>query len=91
PPFLLFSSVCSQVSDEEYFQTVACSPGVPGHIKVHNDNLRFVNWWDDDASPSIITDGRAVAAANSGALFGRKFSADTVGGREGLSWVQRYL
>ncbi|CAN0531628.1 unnamed protein product, partial [Ectocarpus sp. 8 AP-2014] len=65
-------------SDEEFFQTVACNPFFPHDaLRVHNDNLRFVNWWGDQASPAIVPTFRAVAAANSGALFGRKFSSST--------------
>ncbi|CAN0351213.1 unnamed protein product, partial [Ectocarpus sp. 12 AP-2014] len=80
------------VSDEEFFQTVACNPFFPHDtLRVHNDNLRFVNWWGDQASPAIVPPFRAVAAANSGALFGRKFSSSTEEGRDGVRWVESYL
>lgn len=34
---------------------------------------------------------RAVAAANSGAMFGRKFSSSTDEGRDGIRWIESYL
>ncbi|CAM9828579.1 unnamed protein product [Ectocarpus sp. 6 AP-2014] len=89
---LLTYSSGMMVSDEEFFQTVACNPFFPyDTLRVHNDNLRFVNWWGDQASPAIVPTFRAVAAANSGALFGRKFSSSTEEGRDGVRWVESYL
>lgn len=80
------------MSDEEFFQTVACNPFFPHDtLRTHNDNLRFVNWWGDQASPAIVPPFRAVAAANSGALFGRKFSSSTEEGRDGIRWIESYL
>ncbi|CAM9160175.1 unnamed protein product [Scytosiphon promiscuus] len=80
------------VSDEEFFQTVACNPHFPHDtLRTHNDNLRFVNWWGDQASPAIVPPFRAVAAANSGAMFGRKFSSSTDEGRDGIRWIESYL
>lgn len=86
-PRLLF-----QVSDEEFFQTIACNPHFPHDtLRTHNDNLRFVNWWGDQASPAVVPPFRAVAAANSGSLFGRKFSSSTFEGRDGIRWLESYL
>eukprot|EP00903_Cladosiphon_okamuranus_P005503 g5484.t1 len=80
------------VSDEEFFQTVACNPYFPHDtLRTHNDNLRFVNWWGDQASPAVVPPFRAVAAANSGSLFGRKFSSSTDEGRDGIRWLENYL
>lgn len=80
------------MSDEEFFQTVACNPHFPSQtLKTHDDNLRFVNWWGDSASPSVITPERAVAAANSGAILGRKFATKTQEGKDGVSWIEAYL
>ena len=82
----------SQVSDEEFFQTVACNPHFPrDRMRTHNDNLRFVNWWGNQPSPAVVPPFRAVAAANSGAIFGRKFSSETPEGRDGIRWVEEYL
>lgn len=81
----------AQVSDEEFFQTLACSPLFPRSMPIHDDSLRFVNWWGGGASPAVIPRFRAVAAANSGALFGRKFSSASKEGKEGMEWVQAYL
>ncbi|CAN0329226.1 unnamed protein product, partial [Laminaria digitata] len=80
------------VSDEEFFQTVACNPTFPHDtLRTHDDNLRFVNWWGDQASPAVLPPFRAVAAANSGAMFGRKFSSRTQEGRDGIRWIEQYL
>lgn len=92
PTSLPSPPITRKVSDEEFFQTVACNPHFPHHtMRTHNDNLRFVNWWGDQASPSIVPPFRAVAAANSGAMFGRKFSSSTDEGRDGIRWIESYL
>lgn len=71
---------------------MACNPFFPHDtLRTHNDNLRFVNWWGDQASPVIVPPFRAVAAANSGSLFGRKFSSSTDEGRDGIRWLESYL
>lgn len=71
---------------------MACNPHFPSqYLKTHNDNLRFVNWWGGGASPAIVTPERAVAAANSGAMFGRKFSVNTPEGKNGVRWIANYL
>lgn len=71
---------------------MACNPHFPrDKLRTHNDNLRFVNWWGNAASPEVVPPFRAVAAANSGAILGRKFSAATQEGKEGIRWVENYL
>jgi hypothetical protein len=59
------------VPDEMLFQTVVMNS--PFHSRVSQDDLRFIDWSDDDDSPAILTSDRFDELMASGELFARKF------------------
>lgn len=59
------------VPDEMLFQTVVMNS--PFHSRVSQDDLRFIDWSDNDDSPSILTSDRFGELMVSGELFARKF------------------
>lgn len=59
------------VPDEMLFQTVVMNS--PFRSRVSRDDLRFIDWSDDDDSPAILTSDRFDELMASGKLFARKF------------------
>lgn len=62
------------VPDEMLFQTVAMNS--PWRNAVVNDDLRFIDWSDDEGSPTILTSDRFDELMASSKLFARKFDPD---------------
>eukprot|EP00611_Tribonema_gayanum_P013757 TRINITY_DN24977_c0_g1_i1.p1 TRINITY_DN24977_c0_g1~~TRINITY_DN24977_c0_g1_i1.p1 ORF type:complete len:372 (-),score=31.25 TRINITY_DN24977_c0_g1_i1:34-1149(-) len=62
------------ISDELFFQTVACHPKLPASFHIINDSLRFIRWPPKSRGhPATIDDVLLEEALASGALFARKF------------------
>lgn len=59
------------IPDEMFFQTIVMNS--PWRDAVVNDNLRFIDWSNDDDSPAILTSDRFDELMASGKPFARKF------------------
>lgn len=71
----------SYISDELFWQTVACHPKLPPSFRIINDSLRFIRWPPKARGHPATMDVRLLQdALASGALFARKFDHVTHAG-----------
>jgi len=63
-----------KVPDESYYQTVFCNAP---HLKVSDDNLRYIDWSEGGASPKTLGIKDLPSIHASPAHFARKFNYDT--------------
>ncbi|CAM9333771.1 unnamed protein product [Phaeothamnion confervicola] len=86
-----------RISDESYFQTVACHPSAPESTRICGDYLRQINWpqllrgQTYRLHPKPISADQVFTFLSSGALFARKFDLEVPASAAAMDRIEELL